>query len=494
MGLILLFAMLLHWPSAGYSAAPSAFAQVLERLLPDDGTPFGRGPDGETLYGKRFIQRMYEKNRGQPIWRPEAIRSFAQALTGLAEDGLNPDDYRFPRIRPYLQQPDLQPASSAERARVDVLLTEAYLRALYNLYYGKTDPQRLDPNNNFAQSRDGKDRSDLLLTWPRHARIDAAFNWARPYNNRYSWLRAALVRYQAIRDQGGWASIPAGPVLRSGDQDPRIRLVRRRLAATGDLPSAQGPNLFDDELLEGLLNFQERHYLNMSGEIDATTLEAMNVPVQQRIDQIRVNMERQRWLFPTETAEFIVVDIAGYTAFWLDNEELVWQEQIQVGRALTQTPVFKDRIQTIEFNPDWRDSPEESGLMGQVRFLLPNPHQIFLHEVNHWELLSDPERTTTNTGSIRVANALDLAERLLARQGWTAERIDAIIESGKRVRVDLQQPIPILIHYSTAWATEGQVSFKPDIYARDPGLLAALNGPFVFHQPDLKRLSRADLD
>lgn len=464
-----------------------SFQQAVDRILPRDGQRFGRLEDGQTIYGKFFILRMYQENAGQPLWNPAAIASLDRAIALLDEDGLNPDDYRFSGIRSHLQPPHQLTESPLAAATADILLTEAYLRALYNLYYGKTDPVQLDPNDNFGRDRDGKDRSTLLLTWVKDARIEDAFAWARPKNARYNWMREALRQYQRIKDSGGWPLIPAGKTVEPGRKDPRIPLLRKRLAITGDLPSAKGPARLDDRLLEGILRFQERHYLPETGALDPDTLDALNVPVQRRIEQIRVNLERQRWLFPVDSPEYLLVDIAGFTAFWIADEEIVWQEQIQVGQKFTQTPVFKDQIRQVEFHPDWKATPGHERLHSQIRFLFPNRFGIFLHAADHLEMLTQRSRTTTPDGCIRISRPMELAELLLQREDWDDARILTTLEAKAPAKVDLKKPLPILIHYSTAWATEDGVTFKPDVYNRDPALLEALNGPFVFHKTDLER-------
>ncbi len=483
----LAFLLLLTLPSLPLLANP-LFDQEVAKLLPKNQERFAQLPSGETLYGKYFIRRMYEEKGGGPIWTPEAITALAKALKTLSGDGLNPDDYRFDAILPLLNNPELKANSIHQAVTWDLLLSEAYLRGMYNLYYGKTDPQRLDPNNNFAQARDGKDRSALLLLWIKHAGIEEAFNWARPKNPRYHWMRRALKHYLKIQANGGWPQIPPGPDVEPGGSDPRLLLVRRRLAITGDLASAKGDMKMDDRLLEGILRFQQRHYLTETGALDADTITAMNVPVADRIAQIRVNLERQRWLFPVMAEEYLVVDIAGFTIFWFKDQEIVWQDQVQVGEQFTQTPIFKDNLRFVELNPDWKATHGQESLQGgAVRFLFPNPHGVYLHDADFMEMLVSPNRTTTSDGCIRLQNPLDLADQLLAREGWSAERVDKAVQSGKPHKVALKHPIPILIHYSTAWATEDDISFKPDVYHRDPGLLTALDGPFVFHQPDLER-------
>ncbi|MEO5343693.1 MAG: L,D-transpeptidase family protein [Gammaproteobacteria bacterium SHHR-1] len=521
------------------AAQASAFRATLERLLPDDGQPIAKLADGETLYGKVFILRMYAANGFKHLWTPAAIRSLDQALLGLADDGLEPSDYRFAEILPFLQSPSRNRYSLEETARIDILLTEAYLRALYHLYYGKADPQGVDPDNNFGQARDGKDRSALLLAWVRKGRIDQAYDWARPDNRRYRQLKQGLQRYRAIAADGGWPQLAKGDSLRPGDRDGRIPAIRRRLAISGDLASGQGDERYDPTLLDGVKAFQQRHGLEVDGIIGPATLAAMNAPVAERIQQIRVNLERQRWILHEDKGEFLAVDIAGFMIYWFREGQVIWREQVQVGKRFTNTPAFKDQVEYIDFNPTWtippgilrrsilpelkkdpgyldkkgyqllsqkgarldphaidwkgmshfpylvRQPPGPDNALGVVKFMFPNKHHVFVHDTNHREYFARQVRTTSS-GCIRLRNPLDLAERLLAGQGWTRARIQQVIASGKTTRVNLKQPMRILIVYSTAFADANRVHFKQDIYNRDPRVLSALQGPFRFHQRDLK--------
>jgi murein L,D-transpeptidase YcbB/YkuD len=521
------------------SAAAAGFQQMVQQLLPDDGKRSGRLPGGEVVYGKFFIQRMYKANNYNPLWNPASIRSLGTALSGLSADGLAPREYRFAQIRPYLDSPSRSRRTLSESAQVDILLTEAYLRALYHLYYGKADPQGIDPNNNFGQTRDGKDRSRLLLDWVKQARIDKAYDWARPNSPRYDWLRQGLVRYQRIKANGGWPKIPKGNSLKPGDTDSRVSLIRKRLTVTGDIATAAGSNRYDDGLLQAVKRFQKRHNLAQDGVIGPGTLGAMNVSVDRRIDEIRINLERQRWMLHEDKGEFLAVDIPGFMIYWSKNGKIIWQEQVQVGKKFTNTPIFKDRVRYIDFNPTWtippgilkrtilpalkkdpgylnrkgyhllgsngqrmdpyavnwkslsripytvRQPPGPKNALGIVKFMFPNKHHVFLHDTNHRELFAKQVRTTSS-GCIRLRNPLNLAERLLADQGWNRARINRVIASGKTTRVNLSKPLRILIFYSTAWSDGKEVSFKRDIYKRDDKILAALNGPFKFHLRDLK--------
>jgi murein L,D-transpeptidase YcbB/YkuD len=515
----------------------ASLRQALETLLPDNGQMIAKLPNGETLFGKFFMKRMYEATGYELIWTPASIRSLTQAINGLAGDGLTPSDYIFAATRPYIENPNQGRGSAEESALIDVLLTEGYLRALYQLYYGKADPQAEEESNNFGQARDGKDRSQMILAWAQKNRIDEAFGWARPKSRRYDMLREGLAQYRSIKAAGGWPQIPNGPAIKPGDSDPRIVLIRKRLSASGDLPSATGPNTYDAKLQEGVKRFQYLHGLASDGTLGPGTIAAMNVSVDKRIEQIRANLDRQRWILHEEHGEFLAVDIAGFMIYWYRDGKIIWSEDVQVGKAFTNTPIFKDRVRYIDFNPTWtippgilkrtvlpelkknpgylgkmgykllsRDGkeldphsidwksmssipysvvqePGDKNALGRVKFMFPNKYSVFLHDTNHRELFAKQVRTTSS-GCIRLKSPFDLAERLLAGQGWNRARIDKVLASGKTTRVNLEKPMRILIFYSTAFADEVGVHFKDDIYKRDPRVLAQLNGPFRFHLQD----------
>jgi murein L,D-transpeptidase YcbB/YkuD len=316
--------------------------------------------------------------------------------------------------------------------------------------------------------------------------------------------------------------------------------LRARLAVTEDLrdDSSVDPELFDPRLETAVKGFQQRHGLQADGVVGPATLAALNVPVAERIAQIRVNLERQRWIMHEAYDEFLVVDIAGFQVYWIKDNEIIWQEQVQVGKEYTQTPVFKDRIRYLDFNPTWtippgilkrsilpklkknpnyleqqgyllltqdgkavdpatvnwqtlkgfpyivRQPPGPNNALGLVKFMFPNPHYVFLHDTNHRELF-DQTRRSFSSGCVRVRNPFDLAERLLAGQAdWDRARIEQVVASGKTTRVNLKRPLRILIAYNTAMATPDQVYFKPDIYQRDAPVLTALNEDFQVHRRD----------
>lgn len=525
-------------------ADDTAFRQGISGILGGSDPDAAVVVSGNRLHGVRIIRRLYEANGFHPLWNHNSAGSLGDALSDIWIDGLTPGDFQFEEIVGHLQSHRPASLPIAEAVRADMLLTEAFLRAVYNLYFGKADPERLDPNINFTRSYEGDDPVPFLLESIAKGRIGEAFDWARPKNTRYQWLRQGMALYRQYQSAGGWDPIPTGSVLKPGVTDLRVAMLRKRLAVTGDLPADSlemgNARFFDEALKYALEHFQKRHGIDADGIAGADTLKVMNVPVQDRIDQIRVNLERWRWIAHEAYDEFLVVDIAGFDIYWVRNGQVLWKEKIQVGKDYTQTPVFKGEIKYIEMNPTWTLPPSilndsvipalrkdpsyldrkgyqlltlegervnplnvnwaelkgfpylvrqpagPDNALGLVKFLFPNRHYVYLHDTNHRELFSQAKRTSSS-GCIRVRNPFDLAERLLEPvPGWTRDRIDTVVASGETTRVNLERPMRILIAYNTARVPSqtSQVHFHPDIYSRDARVLAALDGPFQLRARD----------
>ncbi|RKZ77754.1 MAG: murein L,D-transpeptidase [Gammaproteobacteria bacterium] len=493
----------------------------------------------QVIYTQIAINEVYQSNGYQPIWNQKLIAILKKELLKLKDDGLNPDEYWFPSINTLLnkqQQEHLDISSSAE---LDILLSEAFFRAYYNLRIGKVDPEALDKNFNFAQPLDKKNIRPQLIVLLKEGQITEALEQARPAHKRYDALKNVLAHYREYQNAGGWEAIKSGETLRLGDKNTRVSHVRSRLIVTGDyLDVTEDSELFDAELESAVKHFQERHELDNDGVIGAKTLAEMNVTVEQRIDQLRVNLERQRWYLDELQGEFIVVDIAGFHIYWMKDDKLFWEAKSQVGKQFTQTPVFKDAIRYIDFNPTWtipagikrrsilpnlKKDPEylvkkgyllltmdgkevdstsidwasmshipymvrqpagPDNALGLVKFMFPNKHAVYLHDTNYKDYFLRTSRSFS-AGCVRVDKPFELAEKLLADQdGWNRKKIDEVIASGKTTRVNLKKPIKIVIGYSTVLRRNGDVFFREDVYNRDSKLLKALNGPFKIRAQD----------
>jgi murein L,D-transpeptidase YcbB/YkuD len=488
---------------------------------------------GAKITAGKLITDFYAQRAYAPALDEQKIRELMNEVEGMRAHGLDPADYHRLTLKELLDLP--RPLSPPNRADLELLLMDAYLRMASHRAYGKVNPATLDPNWNFERPLVTKDPLRELTRAMDSASPAGHLDALLAQPDFYLDLIDALAQYRAIAADGGWPRTASGPALKSGMTDPRLLTVRTRLRVTGDLtaPDPPDPSLFDAELKKGVEEFQRRHGLAADGVIGPATLAAMNQPVQNRIDQIRINLERARWVYRDLPRDFVLVNIAGFHAYLLRKGEITWSGRVQVGKTYRETPVFRDEIEYVVFNPTWtvppgilrkdiipearqnpdavrrkglrvidqegrevdpqevdwsaesfpyilRQDPGPSNALGRVKLMFPNEHLVYLHDTPNKHLFERPKRTASS-GCIRVERPLELTELVLSEtQGWDRTRIDQEIASERTTRVDLERPMPVLILYWTAEVMEdGRVAFREDVYGRDVPVLRSLNRPLA---------------
>ncbi len=492
-----------------------------------------------------LIRSFYAAHGYRPAWSSARnVSALLAAIESSEAHGLDPEDFHRSHLRTLIEETAGAEPGAAARADLDILLTDAAARLAYQHHFGKVDPADLDGRWNFERPLFRRDLVKAVgeaLAGERVGALIAEFELSSPW---YDALLGALARYRAIAKQGGWPTVPPGPTLEPGMTDRRIPALRARLAMTGDWMGGdlQSPR-YDADLEQGVRRFQARHGLDVDGIIGPQAYEALNLPVEARIDQIRVNLERGRWVLRGLGEDFAVINIAGFMAYLVMEGRVVWEARSIVGRQYRKTPVFRDEISYVQFNPSWTVPPgilrkdilpgarrsasfiRKSGLtlidrdgrrvdpgsvdwsrasarsfpyrvvqfpgprnaLGRVKFGFPNRYLVYMHDTPKRGLFARAERTFSS-GCVRIDNPLDFAQCLLERQpGWSRERIDRVVATGKTRTVHLDRPLPVLLLYWTAWVDwDGQVNFRRDIYQRDGRVLAALND--VFRPKPLFRL------
>ena len=243
------------------------------------------------LASRIVLPALYQKYRYQPIWNnPDSISQLLAAINESYRDGLDPEDYHRTEIR--RQQGSIADNAGSElRAKYDLLLTDSLIRLGYHLLIGKVDPVSLDNNWNLERNLE---LDALLQLSPaiKNRSVDVLVASFRPQAEIYQDLKAALADYRRIQDIGGWPAIPEGEALKSGMHDPRVHVLRERLLVTGDLEGQPARSeTFDSQLEIAVKRFQVRHGLDADGVVGAQTRTALNIPVENRIDQLRVNLE-----------------------------------------------------------------------------------------------------------------------------------------------------------------------------------------------------------
>jgi murein L,D-transpeptidase YcbB/YkuD len=480
------------------------------------------------ILAKGLVAEFYDRRGFQPAWTAQQIRELQALVDASHGHGLDPRDYHGAGLGRYFDAIDERSASD-----LDILATDILLRLASHLRFGKVDPRSLYPDWNFA-AIPGRGSTlnavAALLSAPSLTAAVEAYTRPLPF---YSHLREALARYRAIEAAGGWPEVPPGAALKLGSHDPRIPVLRARLAASGDGDvSNAASEIFDDGLATAVVRFQRRHALVADGIVGPRTLMALNVDVRQRIDQLRVNLERVRWMARDLAGDHLLVDVAGFTAQLQIGGQRIWASRAVVGRAYRSTPSFRATVQSILINPpwfvpptilredvipavisnpqyldlnsmrvmdavgreippaslDWKrylnerfpfsvvQSPGGANPLGAFKFEMPNEHAIYLHDTPNRNVFERQTRALSS-GCVRVEDAQSLAAILLDdAKHWNADALRAAVGSGQTRRLSVKRRVPVLLVYRTAEVDdEGIVYFRPDLYGRDVGVLEALS-------------------
>ena len=343
---------------------------------------------------------------------------------------------------------------------------------------------------------------DSLLNAP-----SSEFMLHEPIYVQYKLLKKQLKEYRKIADSGGWNQLVIpGKSLRKGDSSEMIPAVRKRLSISGDLNILSSNPLFDEILEEGVKKFQQRHGLTEDGIIGKSVIEAMNIPVDKRIEKIIVNMERCRWLPVQLKDDYFVINIPEFRFHAYRNDTLVWSMKVVVGKSIHETAIFNGSIKYVVFAPYWnvpesilkneilpelrrnrkyikenhmewigkslRQIPGPWNALGKVKFLFPNSHNIYLHDTPSKDLFQRDRRSFSH-GCIRVEQPKKLAQYILQQYPeWTENLIDSAMNGKKELYVTLKKSYPVFIAYFTSWVDgDGKINFRNDIYKKDERLI-----------------------
>jgi len=327
-----------------------------------------------------------------------------------------------------------------------------------------------------------------------------------PVYRQYGLLKTALKQYTDLAAKNQWPAIVADKKsYRDGDSSKAIAEIKKRLWLLGDMPALSETVLFDSAMAIAVKRFQHRFGMKEDGIIGSQMLKELNVPLQKRIEQIVVNIERSRWLPDRVDGNYIAVNIPDFKLFIYDGDSLLWSTNVVVGKAANKTVIFSGELKYVVFSPYWnvptsilnkevlpgirrnknylaahhmewngksvRQKPGPWNSLGQVKFLFPNSHNIYLHDTPSKNLFEENNRAFSH-GCIRVQEPKKLAQFLLRNEpAWTEQRITDAMKSGKEQYVTLQQTIPVFIGYLSAWVDrQGLVNFRNDIYNRDSRL------------------------
>ena len=517
-------------PVVGGDSSTALMRAAVQQMREAAGLEVGEA----SLAAVPLLIELYERRDHRLAWTSdERVDELLELLAASTEDGLDPRDYNLPVLTELREQ--LLEANEPDhtvRVGFDLLLTDSLARLAYHMRFGKVVPDRLDGNWNFGRNAMATDVVQRIQDALDSDSLAAVIRELAPRHAFYENLKQGLAEHRAIAAAGDWPTLPDGATMGLGNRGKRVRILRERLGLVAG-------TIFDEELERSVRTFQMRHSLGIDGRVGRNTLRALNVPVGSRIDQIRVNLERARWVFRDvdEEDDFIAVNIAGFRVLYVRDEKLVWSARTQVGKTYRKTPVFRGKIEYLVLNPTWtvpptilskdvlpavrkdigyldrknmsvldasgrvvdpttidwkrysgggfpytiRQDPGPDNALGRIKFIFPNPHFVFMHDTPS-RALFDRTKRAFSSGCIRVENPFELAEILLDDPGQTRE---AMLErvGGPTERIHLDEPVTVMILYLTAGSIQNDVKFREDIYGRDARVLEALEDEFEFVPP-----------
>ena len=502
-------------------------ASAIEAFITSGHINIGKERNDERLFQ---IFTYYQDRNFKPLWtRDDGAkakgRKLLEALRAAGDHGLDPKNYSVEDIAERIDTKN--PEVLAE---LDLLLSDVFADFASDLSIGQVSPSRI--NRDLAITSHGPGTLYLLDGAEDAEDLLPYLKTVTPQTVRYDRLVDGLAKYRKIAAAGGWPAVPPGAVLKPGGEDMRVAVLRQMLTITGDYSGTVSGSVYDEDAVAAVKAFQVRHGRNPDGVIGPSTLKALQVPVEKRIDQIILNLERRRWMADDFGKFYVFVNQADQVLKVVRSqdgkEKTVHTARVVVGKQYHRTPVFSKSMKYVVFNPYWnvpssiankeylpklkrnpgalasqnirlisasgkivdpysinwagvkrvpyrlRQDTGSRNALGRIKFMFPNKFNVYIHDTPSKSLFAKESRYFSH-GCIRVQHPKQLAEVLMSRQGWSGKRITSQIASAKRRIVKLKNTIPVHITYLTAWANkDGAVNFRDDIYGRDKILAAAL--------------------
>lgn len=468
-----------------------------------------------SFYQSRDFEPLWVSNDG-PLNRAEVL---LHTLKEAEKEGLDSTHYPIELIEHRWLSTD-----PLILARLELQLSNAALEYGRDLQVGRTRPEKTHRLWHIPVAE--FNGAALLQTLAGNEEVSKTLAALSPPHHEYRRLRNALNYYRQLALLGGWPTLSPGPFLRVGDRQPDVGLIRQRLLIEGDLvlDIREDEHTFDELLKLAVERFQVRHGLQVDGVVGPTTRAAMNVTVEERIAQIKLNMERWRWLPRNPGERYIMVNIPGFQLTAYEQGKPVMVMDVIVGRDDRPTPIVNGQLHSVVFNPYWtptptiivkdlipwqlrdpdylsrrnihvfregieidprtvdwrkvslnylpyelRQDPSPHNPMGRVKFLFNNSFSVYLHDTPEKNLFYREERALSS-GCIRVSQPEHLARFALAENGngWDGNAVRKALFGKESQTVTLSTPLPVYLLYFTVWVgSDNRAHFRNDVYQLD---------------------------
>lgn len=527
----------------GYVPSPSDRVETILSGASKDSSHIVRLHVNDTIHISPEVSEFYRHRDFGSLWTgPDGIsprgQELIKILSSAEEDGLRAERYHIASIQKYMRPQSESHGPSADYSELqymgelDVLMSETLLRYGKDLVQGTIDPNQQDLDWEIEHEK--APGVEILSRLAEGEDVHAVIDSFRPKFKYYSQLKGALKKYREIEASGGWSVIPEGETLEEGSTGTRVSALRSRILAEEDetetnfiAAGSRNDTIFDENLKEAVKHFQDRHGIEVDGKVGPATLRMLNTPVSHRVQDIRLNLDRWRWL-PRDLGDFFVmVNVAGFEMAVIEEDSALLEMNVVVGTQGWQTPIFRDTIEHVVANPYWnvpvsirnaeiipltkrdpnylsrqnmqalkngsvvplsevdhsnleqysfRQRPGPGNALGKFKFIFPNDMNIYLHDTPAQSYFSRTSRAFSH-GCIRVEEPEELARLLLSRRADRGlDGLESIQASGTERWLKLDKPVPVYILYFTSWVgPDGSVRFHPDVYERNKRLHESLN-------------------
>ncbi len=494
---------------------------------------------------RKAILAFYGTNEFKPIWTgsghitPRAT-TMLKLMANSADEGLVAKNYLPNGLTSFDKVDDALGSDPVKLARFDIAMTVVTLKYARHISGGQFDPNRLSLYNDIKPQTVSADAVMRVLGFSPFP--ESYIATLSPSHPQYAIFKAALTK---ISDGSKTVdTIPDGPDLRPGKTDDRVPAIRARLQGLGitvaELDSKADPRLFNKTLSNSLRNFQSKSRVKVNGIVDVATIKALNADhsMDER-QRIVYNMERLRWLPKNLGTRYVQVNQPAYEVNVFDHNKIAWHSRVIIGKPMNQTYSFYDQIETVVFNPSWgvpasiiineygpksrkdpdyldrngfkitdangdqissrdvnwwslgqaptigvQQPPGSDNALGELKFLFPNAHDIYMHDTPTKNLFAESARSFSH-GCVRVQNPREFAAVLL---GWSQDEVAKNLgKKANKVKnidqneafaashsVSLPEKVPVYLTYFTAWADDsGKIQYYNDVYGRDVAMAKA---------------------
>ena len=525
------------YPLADPTVPADEVGILLKAQLENQRTPPTMNAGAQRLHlAPSLLQEFYQPRGYQPAWTTlNAINEVITILMAADREGLASRDYHIDAIlRLKSQLFNGEPIEAEKFLALELLITDAVSTYAIHLTKGKLKPEWAMSAWNFTKPFGRKDSLAIIDKLTHSDTLLLSLEKFKPKATSYILLKEKLAFYRQLAAQGAWPKIaPDSLKTGKGKASPQVVLLRQRLRLEGFLASATDTTLFDDTVEVALKIFQKQYGVRQTGVLDENTFKALNVGIQDRINSIRVNLEKNRWMPDSLPANRIVINVPAFRLYYFQQHQKVWETDVTTGKPENQTPIFQTKIQYMDVNPTWTvpggitqnevipavqrnpnylrrnrmtvydrngkvvdastvnwttyaggkytfmQPPGRGNQLGKIKFVCANKYSIFLHDTPHKSLFKFMDRAFSH-GCVRVWEPFKLAELIMGDTAkWNKTVFDTLVAKGSTKRVPIK-PLDVQVVYQTAGSDpDGNFFFRKDLYGLDQHILLWLDQPLA---------------